>query len=106
MSIILGTDFDVTPYIVQNGISESSQKVTASGTNTVKGAHAVYTVSLQVPTDIKDRISAYISGTFLCTVDGISFTAEMTSFSASVIVEYGELQLWSVSFTVSDIALS
>lgn len=110
MSVIIGK-YDITSYITQGGISESTQRVYASGTSTdtaeSKGAHNSYTLSAQVPESIKNALSGYVaSETVECTVDDVSFTAEMTDFSASVYIEFESISLWNIGFTVTDVALT
>lgn len=109
MSVVIG-NYDITSYINQGGISESTQRVYASGSSSTaesKGAHNAYSLSAQVPKNIKNALSAYmLSSSVACSVDGVSFNAEMTDFSASIYVEIEDISLWNVSFTVTDISLT
>lgn len=110
MSVVIG-NYDITSYINQGGISESTQRVYASGSSSStaesKGAHNAYSLSAQVPKNIKNALSAYmLSSSVACSVDGVSFNAEMTDFSASIYVDIEDISLWNVSFTVTDISLT
>lgn len=112
MSVII-SNIDITQYVKQGGISESTQKVYSEGfiwgieANRSKGAHYVYSVSAQMPTEIKNTIAELIPKDYIkCNVNGNEFYAEMTSFSAAIVIEYGNLAIWDVSFTVSDVNLS
>lgn len=110
MIIIANTD--ITKYIKQGGISESTQRVYADGSSSEdpsmsKGAHYVYSITAQMPTDIKELMSSYvIKNAVKCSVDGQEFFAEMTNFSASVAIAYGDTVIWNVNFTISDEELS
>lgn len=110
MSVIIGK-YDITSYISQGGINESTQRVYASGSSSdtaeSKGAHNSYSLSAQVPESLKTALSGYMSSeTVSCSVDDVSFNAEMTDFSASIVIETEAISLWNVSFTVTDISLS
>lgn len=111
MSVIVNS-VDITKYINQGGISESTKREyadesAAAGTAESKGAHYIYNISAQMPDDIKSTMSACMEkGTVDCTVGGDSCRAEMTNFTAAVLVEIGGMTLWNVSFTLTDIALS
>lgn len=103
---------DITDYINQGGISESTKREytdesAASGAAESKGAHYIYNISAQMPDDIKSKMSACMEkGSVVCTVGEDSCRAEMTNFAASVLVELGGAAIWNVSFTLTDIALS
>ncbi|MCM1577490.1 MAG: hypothetical protein NC078_01660 [Ruminococcus sp.] len=107
MSVIIGGR-DITGYINLGGISESVQLIAAAdGGEQSKGAHFSYSVTAQMPSDIKDIMAkqAELSNVF-CNVGREEFYGEMTGFTAAVAVEYGDMLLWNVSFTVTDNALS
>lgn len=105
MSVIIGAH-DLTSFITQGGINESLKKVDSS-TEESKGAHYSYSLSAQVPEDIKTALSGYLqSNSVQCSVDGIEFNAEMTDFSATIYVEIDDISLWNISFTVTDLSLT
>lgn len=111
MSVIVNS-VDITEYVNQGGISESTQreyadKGAATGTAESKGAHYIYNISAQMPDDIKNEMSACMEkGNVPCTVGGDSCRAEMTNFTASVLIELSGVTVWNVGFTLTDIALS
>lgn len=112
MSVIV-SGIDVTGYINQGGISETTQKVYSEGytwgfeENQSKGAHYVYSISARMPTELKDSIAdLVVKSSLRCEVDGNSFYGEITDFTASIAIDYGTLTLWNVSFTISDRNLS
>ena len=112
MSVIIGNT-DITRYINQGGISESTKKVyTSDGTvpdeeAESKGVHCVFSLNARMPSAVKDFIGECIKkNAVTCTVDEMPFSAEVTDFSASVFFEFGDICLWNVSFTISDVDLS
>lgn len=111
MSIIID-GIAVTGCVAQGGIQESTQRVYASDSSSLdasqsKGAHYVYNISAQIATDVKETLSDCVAKNAVnCTIGGDTCRAEMTNFTASLAIEHGDLALWDVSFTLTDIELS
>lgn len=112
MSIIV-SGIDITAYINQGGINETTQKVYSEGytwgieANQSKGVHYVYSISARMSTELKDSIAdLVVKNSIKCEVDSNNFYAEITDFTASIAIDYGDLTLWNVSFTISDKNLS
>lgn len=111
MSIIID-GIEVTGSVSQGGIQESTQRVYASDSSSSdvsqsKGAHYVYSINAQVTTDVKSALSDCVAKNAVnCTIGGDTCRAEMTNFTASLVIEHGNLALWDVSFTLTDIELS
>ncbi len=104
-------DYDITQYIVQGGIRESTQRVMQSDRFTHEessiGAHNVYNISARVPTAIKNALEEYMDEySVKCTVDGVEFYADLQDLSCSVCVEFSNIMLWDISFTLFDMHLS
>ena len=105
MSVIIGNT-DITRYISQGGISESLQRVVSGNSESI-GAHYSYNIKALMPTNIKNTMAACSRGESVsCTVDDVSMSGEISSFTASVAVEHGESIYWNVDITVTDKSLS
>lgn len=108
MITIKGTD--ITSYVTQGGISESTQRVMQSISATQErsiGAHNTYNISARVPTDIKNAVAECMDeNSVKCSVDGIDFYADVQDLSCTISVEYADIVLWDISFTLFDIQLS
>ena len=111
MQLIIG-GVDVSAYIQQSGISESYEKVydtsnqftAADGTEIKRclGVRKSYSISLdKVPLKTKNMLrSRSRYGYIICTVGEDASQYLLNDFSAQVIIQYEELNLWSVKFTL------
>lgn len=111
MQLIVG-GANVGAYIQQSGISESYEKVydtsnqftAADGTEIKRciGVRKSYSVSLdKVPVNVKNMLrSRSRYGYISCIVGAETAHFLVTDFSAQVIIQYGDLNLWTVKFTL------
>lgn len=98
---------DLTGYILQNGISESTERVISASDGQSKGAHNVYALNARVPSAVNETISSYVaSDSIACVVDGISFKGSITEYNANLYVEIGSVTMWNINLTIADISLS
>lgn len=111
MQLIIG-GVDVGAYIQQSGISESYEKVydtgnqftAADGTEIKRclGVRKSYSVSLdKVPLKTKNMLrSRSRYGYISCTVGETASQYLLTDFSAQVVIQYEDLNLWAVKLTL------
>lgn len=99
---------DITDYIQQSGISESTERVYGKDNDAaIKGAHYTYSFQLRIPDDIKDTLTRYIGKDYVsCKVNGNFFYADITAFQTNIAIEYKDIRLWNASITITDLALS
>lgn len=109
MQLII-SGLDVSEYIQQSGFSESYEKVydtansftAADGTEIkrLSGVRKKYNITLGfVPVNIKNMLRSRSGfGWLSCTVGTDAITCSVDNFSAQVILQRGDMNLWTVSF--------